>query len=230
MATPSPETLDTRTRLIEAAILCFAEKGFEGAGIREIALQAQANSALVQYHFGGKEGLYLAALRHVFELGAHRVDELPHPPTAGEADARPRAIAAIRAHVAAFLRDCLCGCKFGGAFSEQLERAALLLWNREIQSPQPSTRDFIREAIRPYVNHLVGCLRVLRPDLDDEGLLRMDMSIHAQLVYLHNHTEMVGLIRGTPFDASDFPSLLDHFTTFSLRGLGLADSEIFAGA
>ena len=230
MAEDSPEQLDTRTRLLEAGILCFAQKGFEGAGIREIAQLAQANSALVQYHFGGKEGLYLATLWHVFELGAHRVDDLPPPPAPGDPEARPRAIAAIRAHVASFLRDCLCGCKFGGAFSEQLERAALLLWNREIQSPQPSTRDFIREAIRPYVRHLVGCLKVLRPDLDEEGLLRMDMSIHAQLAYLHNHTELIGLIRGRAFEASDFPSLLDHFTTFSLRGLGLSDTEILAGA
>lgn len=230
MAHNPHDVADTRTRLIEAGILCFAQKGFEGAGIREIAQQAQANSALVQYHFGGKEGLYLAALRHVFELGAHRVDELPQPPAATDPQARPLAVAAIRAHIAAFLNDCLCGCKFGGAFSEQLEKAALLLWNREIQSPQPSTRDFIREAIRPYVNHLVGCLRVLRPDLDDESLLRMDMSIHAQLSYLHNHTELIGLVRGAPFTEADLPSLLDHFLTFSLRGLGLADSETLAGA
>lgn len=230
MAHPAPESVDTRARLIEAAILCFADKGFEGAGIREIAQQAQANSALVQYHFGGKEGLYLAALRHVFERGAHRVDELPPAPLASEPEARPKALAGVRAHIAAFLRDCLCGCKFGGAFTEQLERAALLLWNREIQSPQPPTRDFIREAIQPYVNHLVGCLRVLRPDLDEEGLLRMDMSIHAQLVYLHNHTELIGLIRGAPFVETDMPSLLEHFMTFSLRGLGLPDSEIHPGA
>lgn len=226
----APETTDTRTRLIEAAILCFADKGFEGAGIREIAQQAQANSALVQYHFGGKEGLYLAALRYVFERGAHRVDELPPPPLPSDPQARPKAIAAVRGHMLAFLKDCLCGCKFAGAFSEQLERAALMLWNREIQSPQPLTQEFIREAIRPYVNHLVACLRVLRPDLDDEALMRMDISIHAQLVYLHNHTELVGLIRGTPYAEADLPSLLDHFVTFSLRGLGLADSEIHAGA
>ena len=224
------DTTDTRTRLVESAILCFAEKGYEGTGIREIAQLAQANSALVQYHFGGKEGLYLAALRYVFERGAHKVDEFPPIPSAGEDRARAKAIAAIRAHAATFLKDCLCGCKFGGAFSEQLERAAMLLWNREIQSPQPPTRDFIREAIRPYINHLVGCLKVLRPDLDEESLLRMDMSIHAQLVYLHNHTELIGLIRGVPFNESDLPSLLDHFVTFSLRGLGLADSEIHEGA
>lgn len=229
MDTASNEIQDTRGRLIEAAILRFSEKGFEGASIREIAQQAQANSALVQYHFGGKEGLYLAALRHLFERGAHRVEELPPPPVPGEPDARAKAVAGIRAHIHAFLHDCLCRCKFGGAFSPQLEQAAMLLWNREIQSPQPATRDWIRQAIRPYVEHLVGCLRVLRPDLDEEGLLRMDMSIHAQLVYLHNHTELIGLIRGAPYDEADFPALLEHFLGFSLRGLALPAADLSPG-
>lgn len=230
MSTPQPEAVDTRARLLEAAILCFADKGFEGTGIREIAQLAQANSALVQYHFGGKEGLYLAALRHVFESGAHRVEELPAPPAPDEPGARGLAIAGIRAHIHAFLRDCLCGHGFPGGFSESLQKAALQLWNREIQAPQAATQDFIRQAIRPYVDHLVGCIRVLRPDLDDEGLLRMDMSIHAQLAYLHNHTELIGLIRGAPFTAEDLPALLDHFTAFSLRGLGLSDADSLAGA
>lgn len=230
MASPTPDSTDTRARLIEAAILCFAERGFEGAGIREIAQQAQANSALVQYHFGGKEGLYLAALRHVFESGAHKVEALPAPPRGDEPDARARAIRGIRAHIQAFLSDCLCGHAFPGGFSDQLQRAALQLWNREIQAPQAATQEFIREAIRPYVDHLVGCIRVLRPDLDEEGLLRMDMSIHAQLAYLHNHTELIGLIRGARFTEADLPSLLEHFAAFSLRGLGVLDSEHPAGA
>lgn len=64
---PSESSMDTRRRLLEAALIVFAERGFDGAGIREIAERAKANSAMVQYHFGGKEGLYLEALRYAFE-------------------------------------------------------------------------------------------------------------------------------------------------------------------
>lgn len=221
---------DTRTRLLEAAIHCFAETGFEGTGIRDIAQRAQANSALVQYHFGGKEGLYLETLRFVFERGAHRIDQIPQPPDPGEPDARRKALVAFRAHVKAFLGDCLCHPKFGGAFADDLEKAALDLWNRELQSPQPRVAGFLKSAIQPFLDHLIGCMRVLRPDLDDETLLEMDMSIHAQLSYLHNHAGLIGIIRGKPYGPEDLPRLLDHFTEFSLRGLGLTGPELTQGA
>ena len=52
-----------RARLLEAAGEVFATKGFEGATSREICLRAGVNLAAVNYHFGGVEALYLAALR-----------------------------------------------------------------------------------------------------------------------------------------------------------------------
>lgn len=230
MTGPAQDThADTRTRLLEAAVHCFAEKGFEGAGIREIALRAQANSALVQYHFGGKEGLYLETLRFVFDRGAHRIDQIPQPPDPADPDARRKALVAFRAHISAFLSDCLCQPKFGGAFPEDLEKAAVALWNREVQSPQPRVAGFLKGAIQPFIDHLIGCMRVLRPDLDDGALLEMDMCVHAQLTYIHNHADLIAVIRGRPYGPEDLPHLVDHFTGFSLRGLGLAGGDLTQG-
>lgn len=55
---------DSRLKLIEAATILFAQKGLAGVSIREIAKQAGVNSALISYHFEGKEGLYAAVLEH----------------------------------------------------------------------------------------------------------------------------------------------------------------------
>ncbi|HEY2051515.1 MAG TPA: CerR family C-terminal domain-containing protein [Caulobacteraceae bacterium] len=52
-----------RARLLEAAGEIFARKGFECATSREICLCAGVNLAAVNYHFGGVEALYIAALR-----------------------------------------------------------------------------------------------------------------------------------------------------------------------
>ena len=57
---------DSRRKLIEAAIPLFAEKGYAAVSIRELAAAAQVNSALITYHFGGKEGLYRAVLEDQF--------------------------------------------------------------------------------------------------------------------------------------------------------------------
>lgn len=53
---------DIKQKLIEIAKILFAEKGFEGASVREIASRAQVNLAMVSYYFGNKEGLYLACI------------------------------------------------------------------------------------------------------------------------------------------------------------------------
>jgi TetR/AcrR family transcriptional regulator len=57
---------DTKEGLLSAATEAFAEKGFSGARVDEIAESASANKAMIYYHFGSKEGLYKAVLlRHI---------------------------------------------------------------------------------------------------------------------------------------------------------------------
>ena len=51
---------DTRTRLLRTSLSTFAHRDFEAVGVREIVDQAGANVAAISYHFGGKQGLYLA--------------------------------------------------------------------------------------------------------------------------------------------------------------------------
>jgi AcrR family transcriptional regulator len=49
---------DKRQCIIETALRLFAEKGFEGASIRDIAEKAAVNVAMVNYYFGSKEKLF----------------------------------------------------------------------------------------------------------------------------------------------------------------------------
>jgi len=61
----------TREALIEAAIDVFGRDGFNAASTRSIAKLAGVNQALIGYHFGGKEALYLAAFESVADqMGA----------------------------------------------------------------------------------------------------------------------------------------------------------------
>lgn len=50
----------TRAALLDAALEEFAAKGFTGARVRDIAQRAGVSKDLIAYHFGGKDGLYLA--------------------------------------------------------------------------------------------------------------------------------------------------------------------------
>lgn len=63
---PAPLRGDaTRDALINAALIVFAHDGFDAASTRTIAERAGVNQALIGYHFGGKEGLYLAVFEHI---------------------------------------------------------------------------------------------------------------------------------------------------------------------
>jgi TetR/AcrR family transcriptional regulator len=57
----------TRTRILEAALREFSEKGLDGARTERIAEAAGVNKALLYYYFQGKEALYAAALEMVIE-------------------------------------------------------------------------------------------------------------------------------------------------------------------
>jgi AcrR family transcriptional regulator len=54
---------ETRDRLVEEATWLFAERGFAKVTVRDICLRARANVAAVNYHFGGKSGLYEEIVR-----------------------------------------------------------------------------------------------------------------------------------------------------------------------
>ncbi|HUM46413.1 MAG TPA: TetR/AcrR family transcriptional regulator [Chitinophagales bacterium] len=51
---------DKRQQILEAAEELFAEKGFEGTSVRELAKKAGINIAMISYYFGSKEKLFEA--------------------------------------------------------------------------------------------------------------------------------------------------------------------------
>ena len=60
-------TTETRDRILDAGIACFAARGFKGATTRTLAAAAGVNIATLAYHFGDKQGLYRAAIDRLYE-------------------------------------------------------------------------------------------------------------------------------------------------------------------
>jgi TetR/AcrR family transcriptional regulator len=85
-------------RILAAAAVEFAGRGYGGARVDRIARRARVNKAMLYYHFRSKQGLYRALLRQTFARAAQRLDAI-----AGS-DAPPdlkldRAIAAVAAFI-----------------------------------------------------------------------------------------------------------------------------------
>jgi TetR/AcrR family transcriptional regulator len=69
LAKPSPRPRDaaaTTERILQSAIMEFAENGYAGARIDAIARGADANMRMLYHYFGSKDALYIRVLETVF--------------------------------------------------------------------------------------------------------------------------------------------------------------------
>ena len=94
----------TRDRILDAAEQLFADRGYDGASIRDVASQAGLQVHSISYHFGPKEQLFDAVVgRRAQIMTRLRRDAL----SASRADAGDQTIpvcALIRAYVSPFIR------------------------------------------------------------------------------------------------------------------------------
>jgi AcrR family transcriptional regulator len=73
----------TQASILAAATAEFTAKGLDGARVDEIARRAGVNKRMIYHYFGGKEGLYLAALEATYtairtaEIGLKLTDKDP---------------------------------------------------------------------------------------------------------------------------------------------------------
>lgn len=70
-----PEPPTSRQVLVELAAEEFAEKGYAGVSVRDLAARSQLTTGAIYHHFKGKPDLLLAA------IDAHIVDDLEEVPT-----------------------------------------------------------------------------------------------------------------------------------------------------
>jgi TetR/AcrR family transcriptional regulator, regulator of cefoperazone and chloramphenicol sensitivity len=67
----------SRKKIINSAIVLFANKGFDSTSTREICKHAGVNLSLIPYYFGNKDGLYTNIIESIINYGlAYMQDEL----------------------------------------------------------------------------------------------------------------------------------------------------------
>lgn len=138
---PRPRDADaTRELLLEAATEIFAEHGFAGARVDEIAKRARVNKSLIYAYYGDKEGLYRAV------LSSRLAAPLSSIAFATESDPRRGLEAVIRRYFRLLLED--------RAFARLLAWDLLLTDGRQ--------RDALLEAADPFLELLADLARRTR--------------------------------------------------------------------
>lgn len=205
---------ETTRALLEAAIFCFAEKGFEGASLRDIARRAGRHLSLIGYHFGNKDGLYLECFKYIFT----RYPRTPLAPEHGDPVAlrgdRRRAARALEAIILGIMTDL-----FDGA-EEPLKQAAVRLFTMEMQAPRPLLHALYQERLAESVQLLKACLGALRPDLPEAEAVFLGQCIQGQCLIHRLATGMNALLWGSGLPTPDPAALAGRITAFALQGLG----------
>lgn len=205
--TPEPDPPDARQRLVEAAQEVFAAFGYEGATVREITRRAGVNIAGITYHFGGKEGLYVEAVKHAHTCAAH-MDTFPVPPPGTPPVEKLRA----------FIREMV------GRMHAPTSPTAMALMMREMADPGKAADVVVDEFIRPVAFALRDILRELLPDLDEGRLLMAGFSVIGQILFYRQNRPVAELIFGKGAVAALGVDLVtDHVTRFTLAALGHAE-------
>jgi TetR/AcrR family transcriptional regulator, regulator of cefoperazone and chloramphenicol sensitivity len=206
---------DTRQRLLQAATEVFAEKGFDAATVREICGRAQANVALVNYHFGDKMELYSEVLLAAFRPpeGAPK-PEMPANPEEG-----------IRKIIRAMLDKAL----------DQSDQAGLRykLMLHEYAQPSTATPRVVTLTLKPVydlLRKLVGQVANIDPDSDQARMCTH--SIIGQVIHYTRSGPVVAVLwpnlKMTP-EQRDM--IADHIGDMTLRHLhGLAASSSGGGS
>ncbi|WP_137679785.1 CerR family C-terminal domain-containing protein [Aurantiacibacter suaedae] len=170
-----------REKLLDIAIDHFGRRGFEGAATRAIAAAADTAMSQITYHFGGKEGLYLACADHI----AARISDWHRPRIAELGD-----LEALDGDAAV---DAICHVISG--FAHLMLNPATKAWanfiSREQQTPTEAFERLFNGAMRPVMDTGVALIRRARPDFSEQEARATGMLIWGQVLVLRTARETV---------------------------------------
>lgn len=203
---PTTET-DLRARLLAAARALFAEQGFEKTSTRQIAQRVGANVALIAYHFGSKEELYLAVME---ELAARM-------------QASPVFTASLDCMDRAAFRQLLRSVIALHMGSLMAEPELMLIVERELLDGAPRSLPLINGLMQQMLNGLIAILKegkrqgFVRPGLHEVTFLMVLSRAITGYYFLHRQLQGRALVV-SQMAAPDTESVLDQLCLVFLDG------------
>jgi AcrR family transcriptional regulator len=143
-----------RAAILRAAEKVFAQEGYHGTTMRQIAAEAEAQLSLVVYHFTSKLGLYSAIFDSRQYVNQDRLDRLAAIPDLGAEDALERIVHAFVDPVLALHDD-----------PDDIWFARLVL--REAADPSSQQRPEVREPFDSMAREFIKALREALPGKHD---------------------------------------------------------------
>lgn len=205
----------TYKRLLETAIEHFGRKGYEGASTREIAAASGTAMSSITYHFGGKEGLYLAVADHIAEQITRQ--QAPTLDAAWEKSvtSRAQAMEVLANMVESFARLMLA--------PESAAWSGFIV--REQQEPTAAFERLYDGAMRDMVEMFVALIAIARPDLDEDEARMTGIFLYGQSLILRvGHASVCRTLEMEVLTARTQEALLARLRANTLAVLSGADA------
>ena len=205
LLTPPPpaagERLDRKAAILLAAERLFAQRGYHGVSLRQIAAEAGVPLALVGYYYGAKHELFHAIFAHWQPTIDQRL-ALLHQALAG---AQPPP---LRRVVQAFVEPVL-----ALRASAEGEYYAMLV-ARELAYRTPDTDRVLAEMFDPMAHAFIDALHQLRPRWPRaRAAWAYQFAMGALLHHLMDHrVQRLSHGQNPPHDAAAAPQLIDFIT------------------
>lgn len=199
----------TRADIIETAGRLFAERGYLGTTSKAICEQADVNLAAINYHFGSRDGLYLAVLRKAHQ----RFMSLEFLQLLSESRMPPEE--KLRRLLTTLVQRIL-----------DDEIWAVHVWTREVLSPSPVLRQAMQEEIQPkfgVVAAIVGEITGIPPD--DPRVPRLVLSVIAPCIVMVITSRVDAPTPFRPLYAQPAELLADGLWRFAMAGLRSASES-----
>jgi AcrR family transcriptional regulator len=195
----------TRERLLQAGQRLFALHGFRHVTVRDIAREADANVAAVNYHFGDKMQLYTSVLQAAVD-GLRGVIE---------ASMRPAAGLAPEEQLRHYLRTSLLRVGISDDRRTEMQR----LFSHELMDPTPAGQVLAEQMIKPrllWLAQVLGQIMELPPS--DLRVQRCVVSLQSQFIF-HAASAPRKMWLPMPRTPEEMESEIDHILEFSLAGV-----------
>ena len=169
-------------RLLDAAERLFAEHGFDGVGMRQLADEAKVNLGAATYHFGSKEALFTETFMRRFRpANAERLRLL-----------REAVQAAGGKHLSV---EKIVECMIRPPFESGLERPAFHLFlARNLFKPPPFLHAAIHKELAPNIEVFIRALRRVLPGLPEDLIhLRTMLGMGGLFMFSVRAGEMPGM-------------------------------------
>jgi AcrR family transcriptional regulator len=196
-----------RDRILRVAEQVFAEMGFDGASLRQIAQQADVPVALVSYHFKGKLNLY----REVF---------LARSPTTGAQRLAGLALAEMEDDPARRLELIVKAALVPMLSLRRTEGSAYgVLLSREANDPKAGERGIIKEIFDPTAQATIAALRSSMPDRSEAEIVWGFQMLIGAMLYVMADSGRTAHLSGGAADPNDVEATVRHLVALLLNGL-----------